>query len=114
VDLTGTWSGSYDCLQGATALTLEVQHDLFDDTLRAEFAFGPSRQNPDVPTGRYTMEGEFMSLFGSVSLFPTGWIEQPEGYGMVGLEATYDVFGDTLTGYIDAADCGDLSLQRVQ
>ena len=114
VDLGGLWQGGYECLQGSTALELRVDHDLADDTLGAEFAFGPSAENPDVPMGRYAMEGEYQALAGSLTLQPTAWLEEPEGYGMVGFDAFYDPASDTIFGWIDSPDCGDLALERAR
>lgn len=114
VDLGGPWIGSYECLQGFTDLTLDVVHDLGDDSVAAEFAFGPSSDNPDVPEGRFAMRGQFEALAFTLTLTPTQWIQAPEGYGMIGFDAFYDPITDSLSGWIDDPACGELTLERAR
>lgn len=112
VDLNGPWQGYYTCLQGDTAVELTLVHDPLSGALSAEFAFGPSPENPDVPAGRFALQGVFDPLFMAATLTPDRWIERPEGYGMVGVEAFYDPFGDRLDGWLDDPNCSDFAVTR--
>ncbi len=111
-DLGGTWVGEYDCSQGPTDLTLQLVHNQNDDSLTGDFAFGPTAQNPEVPHGSFSIEGAFEPWTATVQLDPIDWIDLVPDYGMVGVVATYDPFSDTLSGYIDDPNCGDVTLQR--
>jgi hypothetical protein len=114
VDLNGPWHGYYTCLQGDTAVALTLVHDPSSGALAAEFAFGPSRENPDVPEGRFALSGAFDPLFMAATLTPDRWIDRPEGYGMVGVEAFYDPFADRLDGWLDDPACSDFAVERAR
>lgn len=101
--LTGTWTGTYECAQGSTDLTLTLV-DLQGD-VSGYFEFGDSG---DVPPGAYTLSGT--NDGGALTLAGDEWIEQPEGYLQVGLSGEAE--GDSLTGTIDGEGCTDFSVSR--
>jgi hypothetical protein len=106
--LTGLWEGSYECSQGATALRLTVD-DRGDGTVGAAFEFEPSTDNPDVRKGEYSMTGNLAD--GTLVLEPQEWLDQAEGYSMVGLQA--DVGGgETLEGTVVGDGCTTFSVER--
>lgn len=82
--VAGTWVGTYTCPQGDTGLELTIEDD-GDDEVIATFAFSPLSSNPDVEPGAFTMTGTFDD--GELELEPDEWIDQPEGYAMIGLES---------------------------
>ena len=109
------WKGHYVCAQGRTALTLSLDHD--GPTLSGVFDFGPLDENPTVPHGSYRMTGTATTSGGGavvVKLAPLEWIEHPNNYVMVGIEATTDRERRELSGVITHATCGEVELSRVE
>ncbi len=110
------WSGRYECAQGVTGLTLTLDVEP-DGRAGAVFDFGPTPQNPTLPTGRYLVVGR-ADLAGDggtlLTLAPDRWIAQPPGYVMVGLGAAIDPAGRSMQGHVDHPSCGALALTRVQ
>jgi serine/threonine protein kinase len=105
------WAGRYTCAQGATALRLAI--DSTADTVTAIFSFGPLPENPNVRRGSYRMVGRAHASGEHIDydLRPAGWIDQPDGYTMVGLSATAD--RTSVHGTIRAAGCGALDATLV-
>ncbi|CAM3630660.1 hypothetical protein ACXYTP_12145 [Tsukamurella ocularis] len=107
--LAGTWTGTYVCNQGETALTLT----LVDPAAGASrFDFGASPSNPGVPTGSYSVT---MSLDGAdLILTPTAWIDRPGAYEMVGLRATGPINSATavLTGTVAYQGCTTFEVRK--
>jgi hypothetical protein len=110
------WQGSYVCAQGITSVRLTIETSSKGGAM-AKFEFGPHRDNPKVPTGRYWMTGTVqVNPRGAleVALAPDRWAEQPTGYVMVGLHATSDLEQHSLAGRIDFRSCGKISVKRVE
>ena len=105
-DIVGTWKGTYSCDQGDIALELVVSEDPSTGNPAAVFSFGPSPDAPDVPEGSFEMEGT-LSAGGILTLHATDWIEQPDGYTTVGLEALVsDAAQGMMTGAVfDSTEC---------
>jgi len=93
--LAGIWSGTYTCSQGLTGLTLELSY-AGGEQLTGVFNFYEVPSNPGVPTGSYKMTGSVSS--GVLTLHGTEWIEQPSGYGLVGLKTTLPVEANGAVG----------------
>ncbi|MFB6373084.1 MAG: hypothetical protein ABEN55_08205 [Bradymonadaceae bacterium] len=108
VTVAGTWEGTYTCEQGRTAVTLRAVET--DDTIEA---FRPLPSGPDVPSGRFVLEGE-PSSGESVDLAPKEWLERPEGFSMIGLDGSVSADGNTFEGELTGAGdkCTSFSLQR--
>jgi hypothetical protein len=88
----GEWKGAYDCGQGMTGLTLTMADgggdgDGGDSSVEATFAFYEVPENPGVPSGSYRLEGSYAD--GGLALEGVEWIEQPDGYVMVGMESDF-------------------------
>lgn len=97
--LIGTWSGSYMCLQGVTALTLAV--DQFKGgRFSGYFHFFPPPGNPQAREGCYSVRGRLARS--RVTVEPAEWITRPYGYVMVGLEGALDASGQSMTGNVAA------------
>lgn len=91
------WSGTYNCLQGNTALRLKTLMSS-DGTVKALFEFGPTAGNNNVPNGSFLLKGTIRSSDGYLELFPEYWISQPPGYAMVGLSGK--LAGNTYSGSV--------------
>jgi len=109
--LTGRWTGSYVCGQGATGLTLTLDESP-DGALEGTFAFFPLGTNPDVPAGRFRVSGTLDRASGAVSLQPGAWIDRPPGYVSVGLAGTVDGEAGAMRGTIRSPGCSDFRLTR--
>ena len=100
------WSGEYTCSQGLTAIVLTIDHDETSHELRAEFAFSRHPQNAGhVPSGRYLVEGRYDPTTDRLSLNPKQWIDQPDGYVMVGLAGTYSAEDLSISGRVLSEGC---------
>lgn len=109
------WRGKYTCAQGLTALQLTIDVASTGDA-NAVFEFGPHEGNPDLPSGSYRMVGSVREIGPKlqIRLAPERWIDQPEGYLMVGLEADSDAEQRRLTGRITYEGCGGVELRRLR
>jgi len=109
------WRGKYHCRQGITALelTLDVAES---GAANALFVFGPHERNPEIPSGSYQMSGTVREDGPRlvVRLDPRAWIEQPENYVMVGLEARSDPARQKLVGRITESGCTAVELGRIR
>ena len=104
--------GSYTCVQGLVALRLEVL-DTGPGLQRVIFEFGPLPENPNIPSGEFLMSGHVDSATGTLNLIPGRWLEQPPGYGMVGLSGTSSDHGMTFAGPVTGArGCGTFRVTR--
>jgi len=107
--MTGTWHGSYFC-GVETGLRLVVTSGP-DRTLDATFSFYPLRGNPHIPPGSFTMTGTYSA--DRIYLRPGHWIEEPSGYGMVGMTGAPPAdHGRLFTGVITNLNCTTFSLGK--
>lgn len=114
VEGTSVWEGRYDCTQGITGLTLElVGSGTGDSSVAATFHFYAVPENPDVPSGRYTLVGTVRGD-GTIDLVPNAWIEQPYGYVMVGMTGFLDRATGIMRGAITNPGCTAFDLERVR
>jgi len=97
-NISGNYVGTYKCGQGTTGLTLSISQNNNAPELDAEFNFYPVTSNLNVPSGSYLMKGTINGQ--KISLKGTEWIQQPDGYGMVDIECTWDKTNKTLKGII--------------
>jgi hypothetical protein len=110
--ILGEWVGSYSCIQGWTGLHLNIKAGS-SGNLTATFSFGALPSNPRVPSGTFMMDGTFDSLLRHLTLRPTGWISQPEGFTAVGLDGTLDCPATHLQGTVTGGTfCSTFSLSR--
>ncbi|MCP3757113.1 serine/threonine-protein kinase [Streptomyces sp. TBY4] len=99
--LAGKWRGSYYCSKGETGLILTISQNA--DDLTATFDFYPLPSNPGLSRGSFALRGTHAGT--RMRLFAERWLQQPEGYEMVGLSA--EVGGKsprTITGSVTNAD----------
>ena len=139
--IEGVWEGRYVCAQGPTGVTLTIKtlphwpgiqvylHRLLMGWLAnpetrapqaqpkqlridARFRFHALPENPGVPSGEFELTGTFDPELGVLNLYPSQWIEQPEGYNWAGLKALLENEGQNLTGALDLQGCGVVALRR--
>jgi hypothetical protein len=109
----GEWRGAYGCNQGVTGLTLTIEgQDPGHVTATYEFYEVP--ENPGVPSGSFRMTGTYDS--GRLALQGDEWIEQPEGYGMVGYESNDELGVDPhhLFGTVIGDGCTLFTMDKVE
>jgi endonuclease YncB( thermonuclease family) len=112
--IIGEWKGSYECSQGKTSLTLKID-EVNGSEVGAEFNFGPHPNNPGVPKGRFRLRGIFeQGEYGKRLRFdPSRWIQQPLGWGMVGMKGDLSLEnGTTYKGKITSPRCNGFSLTK--
>ncbi len=108
----GEWRGHYLCSQGLTGLTLTVRSSsAIGDNVSALFDFYPLPENP-TQSGQFTMVGQWRGDEQRLSLTPEVWINQPEGWEMVGLDLSPSQNFGLLTGIVASQDCGHVFLER--
>lgn len=103
------WVGTYRC----NGVVRPGRLDAWvrpDGRVAADFRFGSTaRASSSVPGGRYRLVGDVRD--GRLVLEPTGWVEQPSGFSMVGFEAGAPSRG-VLTGDVRGADCSTFRFRR--
>lgn len=115
VDLTafaGTWEGTYTCAMGGAGLRLIIEEPV-GDSVTAVFEFFPLPENPDVPSGSFTMTGRVES--GTVVFIGGDWIVQPPDYVTVNLTVLNPPTGGAATfgGTVDDPGCALFEVSRV-
>ena len=107
----GHWEGGYICAQGRTGMTLDIE-STGGNTVDAVVGFFPLDDNPNVPSGSYSMEGNWTG--GRLALRGVEWVEQPPGYVMVDIYSNPDVAigPDRLAGGIEDPSCEAFILER--
>lgn len=105
----GTWEGGYDCGQGLTGLTLMVD-DVGEGQVEATFEFYEVPENPGVPSGSYRLEGSYADH--GLTMDGVEWIDQPDGYVMVGLESDFITRPSHFAGVVTDPSCTAFLLER--
>lgn len=103
-------SGHYVCAQGRTELTLVIE-DVDGDDVGALFEFDyPGGGGSNAPaSGSFRMHGSIDPRSRALSLDGDRWLEQPEGYAMVGLVGTVSRSG-SITGNVKGPGCSSFYL----
>ncbi|MBY0360965.1 MAG: hypothetical protein K2X45_03595 [Phreatobacter sp.] len=111
-DITGTWAGTYTCLQGRTGLTLTID-EASPERVRATFHFYADPSNPAVPSGCFSQTGRYDPATRRLTLAGGRWIVRPRDYETVGLTGTLDRVGAVLSGRVTQAEgCTTFRLER--
>ncbi|RAY15917.1 hypothetical protein DPM19_09185 [Actinomadura craniellae] len=112
VALAGRWEGNYECNQGTTGMRLTLTDPRPDGTLTATFDFFSVPGNRSVPTGSFVMLGTYRE--GALSLRGDRWINRPDGYLMINLNAQIREDRPTnISGTVDGTGCHTFSVNRV-
>jgi hypothetical protein len=114
--LNGTWEGSYTCHQGLTRLKLVIDAKSTTD-IDAVFMFSAHPQNPNVPSGRFRMEGT-LETFNSpdipdlLDLKGTAWMNQPSGWIMVDLRGDVSSSKQRIVGNVPSPGCSTFEVTK--
>jgi hypothetical protein len=106
--------GRYRCAQGVTALTLVLDIAPTGETTGV-FEFSAAPENPGVPSGSYRLRGTTKATRNgvvTVDVEGESWIDQPNGYVMVGIHATSDPTRRHLVGQITNETCSEIEVER--
>ena len=98
--------GHYWCAQGRTELTLVIE-DIDGNDVSAIFEFdypGGGTTSTSPASGSYRMRGAFDMHTHALRLDPHRWVEQPDGYVMVGLVGTVSKSG-SISGTVKGPGC---------
>ncbi len=139
--IEGVWEGRYVCAQGPTGASVTIKtvpywpgfqvylHRLLMGWLRnpemevpeaqpdhlqleAQFRFYALPENPRLPSGAFELTGTYDPALGILDLYPSKWVERPEGYDLVGVKGVLDDDGQSLKGALDGVGCGAIMLRR--
>lgn len=104
------FAGHYVCAQGRTELTLLIE-DVDGDDVAALFEFDyPGGGGSHVPaSGSFRMHGSFDARSRAIHLEGDRWIEQPDGYAMVGLVGVVAKSG-SIDGVVKGPGCSSFYL----
>lgn len=94
----GDWVGGYTCEQGYTGGTLQISH-LKGENFDGVFRFYPTPKNPYVPTGRYTVYGQYDRASQRVLINPGKWLERPKNFYNTIMVGSFDPIERTFTAY---------------
>jgi outer membrane protein OmpA-like peptidoglycan-associated protein len=109
----GPWVGTYVCSQGLTGLTLSIA-EATPTQARALFHFYADPRNPRVPTGCFTMTGQYDPASRRLQLKGGDWLLKPGGYRAVHFDGHVDAEGRRFTGKVGGAPaCKQFDLARV-
>lgn len=110
---TGSWVGTYLCVQGVTGLTLTIDED-HEGGLEGVFAFYPVAQNPGTTTESYRVHIAYYEEVHHLVISATNddWIQRPSGYNVVDLDGTISSDGTVFSGSILASGCSTFALSR--
>lgn len=104
-------TGHYVCAQGRTELTLVIE-DVDGDEVGALFEFDyPGGGGANAPaSGSFRMRGSIDPASRAVRLEADRWIEQPDGYAMVGLVGSVSKSG-SMAGTVKGPGCTSFYLE---
>jgi hypothetical protein len=102
------WRGTYVCPQGPSKIELLVD-EVAGDQIRGTLAFA---FEPKSITGKFHVRGTYKAGSRELTVVPGEWIDEVEDWTPVGFTVKVDEAGQTLSGKMDSADCGGITLQR--
>lgn len=106
--ILGVWKGKYSCAQGITGVTLVLdQNDKNKKIIDGTFVFYPTRLNPQVPNGSFTMRGA-LTPEKELILIPQKWIDHPFLYEMISMDGRIKNNLNVIIAYIP--ECGSTAI----
>jgi len=87
--LLGTWQGEYTAGQGRTSLQLVIT-DYRNGIISAYFYFSAHPENPNVPSGVYSMRGSISEDM-TISLIGQEWVIRPGNFNFIDIIGTVDL-----------------------
>jgi hypothetical protein len=94
----GRWIGSYTCMQGYTGGTLEID-SLKGENFTGVFRFYPTAKNQSVPTGSYSVYGQYDPASRRILINPGKWIVRPHNYYNTVIVGSFDPLDHSFSGY---------------
>jgi len=94
----GDWVGGYVCAQGYTGATLQITH-LQGENFDGYFRFYPTPKNPYVPSGRYTVYGQYDRDSHRILINPGKWLTRPKDYYNTIMVGSFDPLSRTFSAY---------------
>ena len=80
--------------------------------INATFYFYGSNATPNIPSGKYLMQGKYDKKDGKLRLFGVGWLERPQHYDMVPLSGKINSSQTEFQGRVEAIGCQSFTLKR--
>jgi hypothetical protein len=105
----GQWVGTYTAPQGETKVTLT-----FESYNLVKFEFGPTNNNPNIPSGSFLMDNKYNSKDGFIEMDALKWLNQPSNWQMVDFEGSYSgkyINGTVLNGNTKV---GTFSVEKIK
>lgn len=107
----GDWVGSYTCMQGTMGATLHIS-SVRGDQFEGIFRFYPTSKNPYVPTGKYTVYGEYDKESHRILVNPGKWLQRPKDYSNTIIIGSFDPVAKTFSGYFQGINgCTSIEAQ---
>ena len=108
-DIEGTWSGSYVCPQGPTAVRLFLKSS-GPQTVEGRYEFFNLPGQSNSAAGSFAVVGTVN--FGQLTLKPGSWIVKPANYMSLNVSAAVFNNPDRLIGNITEKGCGRFEVVR--
>jgi len=83
-------------------------------SVAAEFHFHATPGSPNLPSGKYDMQGSFNKKTGELRLTGINWLQRPTGYDMVPLKGIIEQTHTLFKGRVDFPGCKLFNLRRTQ
>lgn len=81
-------------------------------SVKATFHFYGTNTNPNIPSGKYLMQGSYDKKTGKLQLGGVAWLNRPQNYDMVPLSGVINDSQDSFTGRIEFIGCKRFTLKR--
>jgi hypothetical protein len=81
-------------------------------SVKATFHFYGTNTNPNIPSGKYLMQGSYDKKTGKLQLGGVAWLNRPANYDMVPLSGVINGQEDSFTGRIEFIGCKKFTLTR--
>ncbi|MDR3425561.1 MAG: hypothetical protein P4M13_10910 [Alphaproteobacteria bacterium] len=94
----GEWVGSYTCAQGLTGGSLQIGR-LRGEDFDGVFKFYPTEKNPSVPSGSYTVFGQYDKASKRILINPGKWIKRPHNFYNTVIVGSFDPAKDIFSAY---------------
>ncbi|PIK15737.1 hypothetical protein [Halobacteriovorax sp. JY17] len=81
--------------------------------LEAQFYFYGTNSSPNIPQGKYLMQGSYDQKTGKLRLGGVGWLDRPKNYEMIPLSGVIGTSKKSFRGRIEFQTCKEFTLQRI-
>ncbi|MEM9627000.1 MAG: caspase family protein [Pseudomonadota bacterium] len=112
--LLGRWQGEYRCQWDTIGFTLDITDELVAgaESIGAVFSFYALPGTPSLPSGSFTMAGDYDPEDGTLILRGADWIDRPHGLQRHDLAGRAEIGGGIISGRIETPGCSDFQLAR--